>query len=334
MKKNINIELLRCFAIIAVILIHNSAPYFVDNSLMHKDVLGWSVIYFYYAISKFAVPVFFIISAYLYFISNKQLQIMKRIKRLVLPFFVWSVIYWYFYYPHTWTTFFGILSGPRVYHLWFLYIFIGYSFLLPLLMSFAKNAHKNDSRFIVIVVFIFSIILPSFYQFLLIFGIQIDHISGFYFDIPSYLVFALVVPFILKKIKIVYSIALYSVIILINMILAMISTYHKGSFVDYWFADTTFFVFTSALVLFNLFINADLSFIKGKLAWLIYKIGECSFGIYLCHVLVTEAVLRMNFAFFGYPIIGPIINTVIIFIISFIFCLGCSYIKYIKEILL
>lgn len=334
MKKNINIELLRCFAIIAVILIHSSAPYFVDSSLMHNDILGWSGIYFYYTISRFAVPVFFIISAYLYLISNQPFKIMKRIKRLLLPFFVWSIIYWSVFDKYTWATFLGILSGPKVYHLWFLYIFIGYSFLLPLFMSFAKNANKNDCKWIIIVVFIFSITLPSLYQFLLLFGINITHISGFYFDIPAYFVFALVVPFILKKIKIIYSIVLYSVIIIINMLLAMISTYQKGSFSDYWFTDTTFFVFISSLVLFNLFINADFSFIKGKCAWLIYKIGECSFGIYLSHVLVTEFLFRMNFGFFGSPIIGPIVNTITIFITSFIICLGCSYIKYIKEILL
>ncbi|MDI2112858.1 acyltransferase [Commensalibacter nepenthis] len=334
MRKNINIEVLRCLAILAVILIHNSAPYFVDNSLMHRDILGWGVIYFYYTISRFCVPVFFIISAYLYFTSNKPFQYMKRVKRLILPFLAWSLIYWYFLNPHSWGTFWGILSSPRVYHLWFLYIFIGYSFLLPLLMSFAKNANKNEYKPIVILVFIFAITLPSLYQFLLLFGIKIVPISGFYFDIPAYLVFALVVPFILKKMKKAYGIALYSALIIMNMILAMISTYQNRSFVDYWFTDTTFFVFTSSLVLFNGFIHADLSFIKGKLAWLIYKIGECSFGIYLCHVLVTEIMFRYGFCYFGSPIIGPLVNSAIVFIASFIFCLGCGYIKYIRAILL
>ncbi|CAI3934488.1 acyltransferase [Commensalibacter communis] len=334
MRKNINIEVLRCLAIIAVILIHNSAPYFVDNNLIHKDILGWGVIYFYYTMSRFCVPVFFIISAYLYFTSNKPFQYMKRARRLLLPFFAWSVIYWYFLNPHIWDTFWGILSSPRVYHLWFLYIFIGYSFLLPLLLSFAKNADKNEYKPTIILIFIFAIILPSLYQFLLLFGIKIAPISGFYFDLPAYLVFALAMPFILKKIKMIYSIVLYSVLIIINMILAMISTYQKGSFSDYWFTDTTFFVFTSSLVLFNLFIHTDLSFIKGKLAWLVYKIGECSFGIYLCHVLVTEALFRMNICYFGSAIVGPIINTLIVFITSFIFCLGCSYFKYIRVVLL
>jgi len=109
------------------------------------------------------------------------------------------------------------------------------------------------------------------------------------------------------------------------MALNMFTAYHMGRPDEYWYLYTTLFVFVSSLLFFNLFINADFSFIKGRFVWLILRVGECSLGIYLCHYLVIEFWGLLNTSS---PIIGPLMNT---FIVSFLICLGCRCIKYIKE---
>lgn len=333
MKKNINIEILRCVAITAVVIIHTSVPYFYNQDLMNNDILSWGIINFYYAMSRFCVPMFFLISAYLYFKNNQSYFLMKRVKRILLPYFIWSIIYWWFNEQHTINSFFiKIFCETSSYHLWFLVVFFGYSILLPIMMSFSKMPNKEVYKPVIVLVFIFSFCLPPFYQLLSNFGVQIKHISSFYLEIPQFFVYALALPFILKKTNVVYSILLYLSLVLINMLINMITAYHLGRPDEYWYLYTGCFVFLSSLIVFNLFINADFSFIKNRSAWLVYKIGECSFGIYLCHLLVIRFLTNMGFLMVNYPIIAPIINTVIVMVTSFLICLGCRHIKYLKEI--
>lgn len=332
MKKNINIEILRCISIIAVIVIHTSVPYFYNQDLMHHDMISWGIINFYYTNSRFGVPIFFLISAYLYFNSNKPFDLAKRIKRILLPYFAWSIIYWYFDDQHTITSFFiKIFCETSQFHLWFLVAFLSYSIFLPMLMSFSKSPDRDIYRPIVLTAFIFSIVLPSCYQFLSIFGFETKHIFSLFINIPQMFVFALVLPFILKKMNVVYCILLYIVLVIANMALNMFTAYHMGSPDEYWYLYTTLFVFVSSLLFFNLFINADFSFIKGRFVWLILRVGECSLGIYLCHYLVIEFLTSWGFLNTSSPIIGPLMNTFIVFIVSFLICLGCRRIKYIKE---
>jgi surface polysaccharide O-acyltransferase-like enzyme len=93
-QKSLNIELLRCLAVISVILIHMTMGHFYDALLMHENKLSWIVSNLYYSLTRFCVPIFFIISAYLVFNNKSNKKWHERLVRLGLPFVAWSAIYY------------------------------------------------------------------------------------------------------------------------------------------------------------------------------------------------------------------------------------------------
>jgi hypothetical protein len=68
--------------------------HFYDALLMHENKLSWIVSNLYYSLTRFCVPIFFIISAYLVFNNKSNKKWHERLVRLGLPFVAWSAIYY------------------------------------------------------------------------------------------------------------------------------------------------------------------------------------------------------------------------------------------------
>lgn len=85
-ERFVEIDLLRGLAMFAMILIHTNA-YFLSSSPFVEQLWDWS---------QFAVPVFLLCSAYLFFIRTPQFgfaYIKKRISRLVFPYYVFMIFF-------------------------------------------------------------------------------------------------------------------------------------------------------------------------------------------------------------------------------------------------
>ncbi|MDI2090210.1 acyltransferase [Commensalibacter oyaizuii] len=332
MQKNLNIEILRTFAMLGVIFIHCSMSFFYNDTIMKNHHLEWSIINFYYSLARFCVPSFFLITAYLYFVGNSKVNTYKKFKRIFIPYFIWSVIYWWINDKHTLVSFFTkIFCDISSYHLWFMVAFLGYAIVLPLIMAFSKTTQKEAYKPIIFFIFLFSIILPSLYELLDNLGIQIRHLSGFDFEFSQYYLYALVIPFITRKINRLLSLFLYFLCIILTACINIKFAYQIGRPYEYWFSFTALPVFVSSCLLFNLFINLDFSFIEKKYTTLLYILGECTFGIYLCHVLVIQILGNYSLLFHINTIIDPIVNTLLVFTVSFFVTVICRKIKYVKE---
>lgn len=90
MKRYYFVDSLRGLAILAVILIHITSSFVTDKSSYIALVLN--------QISRFAVPVFFIISGWGLTISNKAegnylLFLRKQVVKIIFPYTIWSLIY-------------------------------------------------------------------------------------------------------------------------------------------------------------------------------------------------------------------------------------------------
>lgn len=132
-ERNLAIDFLKGFAMLLIILIHVTV-YFRDNMIAHTL---WEY-------SQVAVPIFVFCSAYLYFSRTKEehfniIYFWKRIKRLVLPYYV------------------------------FLFLFIGYSLLFkqtPLSFEiivrkmFFLNISSRDLDWLVVLFLYFMILMP------------------------------------------------------------------------------------------------------------------------------------------------------------------------------
>ncbi|PAR26927.1 acyltransferase [Vibrio metoecus] len=136
-------DLLRAIAAVAVIAIHVLAPY--RDRLGEIPFVEWLIAVTVNGASRWAVPVFIMISGALMLSDRRPFELRyyleRRLGKVLIPFVVWSLFYavlsgWSstgFDSAITWQT---VLSGPQhetYYHLGFFYYFIPLYFVIPFL---------------------------------------------------------------------------------------------------------------------------------------------------------------------------------------------------------
>ena len=158
-----NYDLLRIIACIAVILIHVNSIYIVDvNDSKFLDGGGYFTKYSFLIvtitqISKFAVPIFVMLSG-AFLLSNPKNENVKsfykkNVDRILIPILIFSIFYILF------TEITSLLSGDSVliplknlflgkpyYHMWYMYMVIGLYIFVPYIV---KNISKlNNCLFV------------------------------------------------------------------------------------------------------------------------------------------------------------------------------------------
>src|SRR3990167_4455719 len=100
-ERNYTVDFLKLIAIIAVIVIHVSTA-FLDRSTPFS--FSFDLLLFINQLSRFAVPLFFAVSGYLLAAHYKEvahpLNFYKRRARILIPYFVWTLIYFLIVFPH------------------------------------------------------------------------------------------------------------------------------------------------------------------------------------------------------------------------------------------
>jgi surface polysaccharide O-acyltransferase-like enzyme len=184
-----SLDFLRVLAILAVVLIHTSIKV-VQNG-------GQGI--FLHQISGFAVPLFFILSGHvleLNYSGNWFGFYTKRLPKLILPLFFWSLIYFYLIYPggsNFWTSF---ITGSASYHLYFVPTLAIFYLSFPALHATYSFWSKKPILFLLFV-FQFLLLATDYYshvQILLPLRIVILGWFSFIFGIvarPRWLVFVI-----------------------------------------------------------------------------------------------------------------------------------------------
>jgi surface polysaccharide O-acyltransferase-like enzyme len=124
--------------------------------LNYTQVKGTYPVDFYYAFSRIAVPLFFLLSGYLLLQKEEPLGVFfrKRAWKVFFPFIAWSLIYmWqgnqFADFGPSWLeivskTVMAIVRSPRAGHLWFFYALIGLYLATPILRLFVSRARDSD----------------------------------------------------------------------------------------------------------------------------------------------------------------------------------------------
>lgn len=336
-NKIINIEILRSFAVLSVILIHMSMGHFYDSNLMNVDILAWVVNNIYYTITRFCVPIFFIIAAFLVYNEKSSSTWKGKLFRIAVPYIIWSSIYYYYLGGGDIEELIAkIFTSNTSFHLWFLPHFLGFVILLPAIkMIFDSLEDRKHYMHVSVLLFIFSIIMPSLitlinylhpgYGFL-------NGVSNFGFTLPGLLIFAFAFPYMSKKINPGTGLLIYAAIISLNLLLNIFISEHLSKPNEYFYGYSTPLVFISSFVLFNVIMSTDFSFLPNWIVELIYSVGSCSFGIYLVHWLMYRVLSEYGFTMRGMPIIDPVINTSIVFLASFLFIFIIRKLKFFRYI--
>ena len=149
------IDFLRFIAAIAVITIHVLGPFrYLYGEIPDSD---WLAAAGFNSLTRWAVPVFMLISGALLLSTEKPLQcrhyLSKRVSKVVVPFIGWTIIYALVAGFMTGDVFnslwdkqvaFSFLKNsanePVWYHLWFFYDFIPLYFVIPFLIPLLKKA--------------------------------------------------------------------------------------------------------------------------------------------------------------------------------------------------
>ncbi|KII80267.1 acyltransferase [Vibrio renipiscarius] len=146
-------DLLRCVAAIAVIAIHVLAPYRNELGVIPFD--QWATAVSVNSISRWAVPVFILITGALMLSDKRDFElgyyIKRRLGKVLLPFIVWSLFYAYL---SGWTLadFDGqealnvLKNSPShatYYHLGFFYYFIPLYFVIPFFQWAVKRGNDE-----------------------------------------------------------------------------------------------------------------------------------------------------------------------------------------------
>ncbi|USE34542.1 acyltransferase [Endozoicomonas sp. SCSIO W0465] len=146
------IELLRCVAAIAVVVIHVLGPY------RNLDVGSgnWLVAIGFNVISRWAVPVFIMVTGALMLADtrpfNLRYYLTHRCSKVLVPFAVWSLGYallaginlshdfaFTYDFSETQTLLGGVLEDPTWYHLGFYYYFLPLYLVIPFLTPVAQK---------------------------------------------------------------------------------------------------------------------------------------------------------------------------------------------------
>ncbi len=157
-------DIIRIIAILLVIFTHTGETgvklYTVDY--MPVSRISQLLALMFDVIREINVPLFFMVSGALMLkktISYKDL-FLKYILRYIFITTAVSYFYYVFYLNGAWydfSSFFKSIYGSWiVYHLWFLYSYIGYLLMLPLLKSLANGMRKKDYIYFAIIGVLFK----------------------------------------------------------------------------------------------------------------------------------------------------------------------------------
>ena len=335
--REFELDCLRIIAILAVIMIHCSAPYVID---FPRDSFNFVIGNFFDSVARIGVPFFVIISGYFMLNENKELSILK-IKSKILKLFMilgfWSLFYALVYHFKNFLN--AFIYGH--YHLWFLYMLIGLYLITPILRLFVKKENKNYVYYLIILSLIFYF-TPPILSLLFTNDNEITKLAGLFSlnfagTFISYYLIGYLFRYdysILKK---------YIKYIILIVIVSFLSIFCGTQFVEtkiipyeIFYANGALPVFlysiSSFIILYNIFEQ-----IKSKVSKNVKKVitetSKLTFGVYLVHA----SLLKLLQSILKNVEINALANIIVIYILttisSFIVTFMLSKIKYVNKLI-
>lgn len=313
-SKNNEIQLLRALAIIAVVCIH-TCP------------LGMSQV-FIRPFINFAVALFVFLSGYLTRIENSDWVSFykRRINRVLIPYIIWTSLY----------TLYDTLLGAATIslipinlvfasargHLYYIPVYIGLVLITPFLGRLIKSRFHHIAWTIAPIYIIFTFYTRFIPQ------IQIDPVVLNILDLCffgwfSYYYLGILLGNNLCQRK--WSPILLCVLLVISLLMQISEAYviyNKFNFTNCGTQVKLSTLLTNMIFLLVVYVFLSTNKISIKSNFL-RKIGDYSFGIYLSHILIIN-VLSSYSIFSFYKSLPFPINSMIILLVSFVFCCCCD----------
>lgn len=347
-ERYIYADILRTLAIFCVVNIHVSGSFSLGGFDV-TNINNWWAENTFNSLTRWGVPIFLMISGMLLLNTEKYESLTtffsKRMKKIVIPFLVWGVIFEilhprYMDIPFTFKGLFIDFVGGTIYwHFWFIYAIIGLYLLTPIIRVFVKKASRTIKVYALCLWFIFASVIPL-----------IESVSGVNFDastnlsvLGNYLGFFVLGHFlheydVSKAFKrIVYFLAVVSSVI--SPTLTYIMTKKNGGiFASYFYDYQSVTVVIMSIAIFLLMKSIDWNLLlKGnkRLVSVVGSASQASFGIFLVHFIFMNELTRTSIEVFRMSanswIRVPLMD-VIVFVLSLLCVLILRKIPYIRRI--
>lgn len=292
-------DVLRSLAILSVILMHSVSPY-----IRNIDHQFWNIINLIDSMVRYSVPLFVMLSGAL-LLSKKDLVIKifikKRFSRILLPTFLWSLIYLYLYKDIAldFSTLKTILNAPVYYHMWFMYMLISIYIAYPLLWAYIQKATKSNLQYIILVWFLIISIEPALQKFL---GINI----GIRSEVITYYMGYFILGYFLHTYNFTfkYSKIFYALTTLLLICLTAFGTefLSQTKLNLYFYGNVSPNVILMSITVFLFF--KELNYEKlyshyPSINNMIIKLSNASLGIYLLHPIILNTI-KNNSYFISY----------------------------------
>ncbi|WP_106767402.1 acyltransferase [Paenibacillus faecalis] len=339
-KRVIYIDILRILSIIAVIILHYTAE--VLTSSNNFNTSSWWISNGFNSISRFAVPVFFMISGAMILrtrIASYREFFVKRVVPLLIPLLTWSLIYGLYnqYYvikshmnAYEFIIDFGyrLLTDRNYIHLWFLYAIIAIYLTVPLIHKFIKSCTRKDLQYYLLLWFIVSIAYRLISD--TVFRATDQHMYIPIMNIPFFMGY--LGYFILGYYLFHYELSLKAKNLLYNLgiicfLLTPVATYfvslQSGVLDEMFYSNYSITTFFMAVGLFIFFKEKEALIhdnVNYKVQKLISSISKASFSIYLIHLLVEMMLASRTDleASFLEGSLNLVVNVGLIFVISYV----------------
>lgn len=334
-KREYNLDLLRLFACFMVIVIHVSAQNWLELPI---SSLRWNVFNICDSLARCAVPLFFMLSGYL-FLSKPQFSIrslyMKNILRLVLVYFFWSLLYGadrigfaalfraFDLRELVWSTL------DSKYHLWYLQSQVSVYLLFPLLWALKEYKEGKYLDYFCLLWLIFAIVRTSILLLPLPVSVSVL-ITKFSFPLSAYCGY-FVLGYLLgkhrEKLKMLRNWHFCAAFILCSAITALLTYLRSaktGAASDSFYSSFTVFTLIATAAAFCFFQSFSGFSPGGKKAIILERLSKYTFFTYLFHVFVLEyldKLFSLNTLCFT-----PLLSVPLISLITFAVCMAAAFI--------
>ncbi|MDM3281821.1 acyltransferase [Citrobacter sp. Ce104] len=298
-SRNINLDIAKFVAILFVISEHVLS----EITITFSNEVNWNLGILIWSFIKINVPVFLIVTAHLSFAGklNVDTFFLKKLNRIAIPVIFWSLFYYVFYsYSFDGLTISGaihsVLDGSSMYHLYFMYWFIGLSFFIP----FVKLLHERSGKAFVLyfsILVIATSLIPTLNTLL---GLGIDFFDATGIAKFGFLMFYAFVPgvscilFKVNKRKIFTSslfwFVVYTINALISALIVLYFYYFNGVKIQAILNGGSIFVLISAFAFYNGIMNLKIKDSAAFKKFITFN-SSASFGVYLVHPALLYFVL-------------------------------------------
>lgn len=290
-RYNIAIDGMRVFAILAVVLIHTTTRELEASSF---NIQGYTLTFFLNQASRFAVPLFFMISGFVLELSyrfneNYLTYLKKRLSRIFLPYLVWSGIYYFFIYKqHTISFFQTLLSGNASYQLYFIPTLLIFYIVFPFIHAQYKFI-ANKRVLVILSIIQLALLFSNYYinPFPIFYPLAIALLNYYVFIIG--MVAANHNENILKIIKkwkliLTFLLIIFAFVVSFQGKILYLITHNYLFFYSQWRPSVLIYTFLVAAVLYA-FLDK-----KYKYEKVIKILSHLSFFVFFIHVIILEVI--------------------------------------------